>query len=165
MGFESPPIWAGDVELHKKHDNRFTNPAMISTDDTHQLPLHVVADQMTSNLPVLNAVYDAYPGAVHVQDIRGRTPLHLALNNFQRVQLNPRGFSMLFTDRVALIRDDEGMIPFDLFLKCADSLPQLEPASIVGDASTAELYKRFFQASVVASGSFRGTIHLQFCSG
>lgn len=154
VGFESPPIWAGDVELHKKDNNRFTNPAMISTNDTHQLPLHVVADQMTSNLTVLTAVYDAYPGAVHVQDIRGRTPLHLALKNFQRVQLHPCGLSILLTDRVALIKDDEGMIPFDLFVKGADRLPQLEPVSVVGDVATAEVYKRFFQSSVVAPSSF-----------
>jgi len=50
------------------------NPDMIATeDDTHQLPLRVAADQMTSQFLVLAALYEAHPGVIHVQGIRGRT--------------------------------------------------------------------------------------------
>lgn len=154
VGFESQPKWAGDVELHKSRDNRFTNPAMISTNDTHQLPLHVVAEQMTSNFPLLAAVYEAYPAAIHIQDIRGRTPLHLALRNFQRVQLDPKALALLLTDRVAQTKDDDGVIPFDLFVGSADRLPPFEPETRSGDTSSAAVYKHFFQASVVPTTSF-----------
>lgn len=149
VGFESPPKWAGDVQLHETHDDRFTNPAMITTEDTHQLPLHIVAEQMASNLPVLTAVYEAYPGAAHVQEIRGRTPLHLALSNFEGVQLDPEALEMMLTDRVAQTKDDDGRIPYDLFVKNADRLSLFEPEQRFGEPSAADVYKQFFQSSLV----------------
>ena len=58
------------------------SPAQFPTEDTHQLPLHVAAEEWASNVRVLSTIYEAHPPAQLVQHIRGRTPLHLALQNY-----------------------------------------------------------------------------------
>lgn len=155
-GFESPPRWVENMEFHKAQDSRFSNPAMIITNDMHQTPLHIAAEQMTSNIGVLAAIYEAYPGAVHVQDVRGRTPLHLALDNFQSLALDPKAFALLLTDRVAQTKDDEGMTPLDRFVEHLDRLSPVKPESHTCDTSPEDVYKLFFQESFVPNALFSG---------
>ena len=156
LGFESPPFWTEKVELHKAQDGRFTNPAMIITNDTHQTPLHIAAEQMTSDIAAMTAIYEAYPGAVHAQDIRGRTPLHLALDNFQSLALDPKAFALLLTERVAQTKDDDGMTPFDHFVQKLDRLPLVQHDSHAYCNSSADVYKQFFQDSFVTTSSSPG---------
>ena len=155
-GFESPPVWAENMEVHKAQGSRFSNPAMMITKDTHQTPLHIAAEQMTTNVAVLTAIYEAYPGAVHVQDVRGRTPLHLGLDNFQGLALDPKAFALLLTNRVAQTKDDDGMLPFDHFVQNLNRLPQFHPDTHADDNSTADVYKQFFQDSFVPAAFPKG---------
>mmetsp|Transcript_9421 Transcript_9421/g.14537 ORF Transcript_9421/g.14537 Transcript_9421/m.14537 type:complete len:1257 (+) Transcript_9421:193-3963(+) len=148
VGFESLPEWTRGIELHKARKHHLKNPAMIATSQLEQLPLHIAAQQLTSNVNVLVSIYGAYPGAIHVQDSRGRTPLHLAVENFQNVHLNPQVLALLLTNRVAQTKDDEGMIPFDIFVKNSNILPSSEAGLRQDSASSAIVYEQFFRASI-----------------
>ena len=146
-GFQSPPEWADDLPLHECPEGNFTNPAMVPTTETNQLPLHVAAEEMPSFFTAIESIHSAYPGAVVVQDVRGRTPLHMALRNYQRIQPDPKVVSLLLTDKVAQIRDDDGFLPFDLLVGGAHNLPKDEPMPSMWEDSTfdpSSVYKRFF---------------------
>lgn len=146
-GFQSPPPWADDLPLHKCPQGKYANPAMVPTTDTNQLPLHVAAEEMPSFYSAIESIHSAYPGAVVVQDVRGRTPLHMALRNYQRIQPDPKVVSLLLTDKVAQIRDDDGFLPFDLLVGGAHNLPKEEPMPSLWEDSTfdpSSVYKRFF---------------------
>jgi hypothetical protein len=52
---------------------------MITTESEGQTPLVMAAEFMTENHAILSAICDAYPGAIHVQDNRGRTPLYFSV--------------------------------------------------------------------------------------
>ena len=146
-GYEAPPPWADDLPLHETLEGRYTNPAMLPTLDTNQLPLHVAAEEMPSFYAAIESIHSSYPGAVHVQDVRGRTPLHMALRNYQKIQPDPKVVSLLLTDKVAQIRDDDGFLPFDLLVGGAHNLPQEEPMPSLWEDSTfdpSSVYKKFF---------------------
>jgi ankyrin repeat protein len=146
-GFQSPPPWADDLPLHESPEAKYSNPAMVPTTDTNQLPLHVAAEEMPSFCNAIESIHDAYPGAVVVQDVRGRTPLHMALRNYQRIQPDPKVVSLLLTDKVAQIRDDDGFLPFDLLVGGAHNLPKEEPTPSLWEDSTfdpSSVYKKFF---------------------
>ena len=146
-GYESLPPWADDLPLHESPEGKYANPAMVPTLDTNQLPLHVAAEEMPSFYTAIEAIHSAYPGAVVVQDVRGRTPLHMALRNYQRIQPDPKVVSLLLTDKVAQIRDDDGFLPFDLLVGGAHNLPKEEPMPCLWEDSTfdpSSIYKKFF---------------------
>ena len=147
-GFESPPVWANDSLLLSLRNGktRYANPAMVPAHATNQLPLHVAAEEMVSHTAVLASIHASYPGAVHVQDVRGRTPLHTALGNYQGTSLNPTVLSMLLTNRSVLMQDHDGKIPLTLLLEGAHQLPWRPPLGNQG--RDAAVYKRFFQASL-----------------
>jgi hypothetical protein len=157
-GYESPPEWALDMPLHRISGAKYMNPAMVPTADSNQLPLHVASEEMLSNYFLLESIHESYPGAIQIQDSTGKTPLHLALSNYRRIPAEPRVVSLLLSDRVAQIRDDDGNLPFDLLIESAHSLPSKQPrawsfdessgGSTVGtDVST--VYERFFSVSIL----------------
>jgi ankyrin repeat protein len=149
-GYDSPPDWAGDMALHKTRDGKYVNPAMVPALDTNQLPLHIAAEEMPTFLSAISAIYASYPGAVNVQDVRGRTPLHTALRNYQGIQPDPAVVALLLTDRVSRIRDDDGCLPFDLLVGSARNLPWKKPrASAWNERSAYEVYRKFFTSTIM----------------
>ncbi|CAJ1951704.1 unnamed protein product [Cylindrotheca closterium] len=112
LGFGTPGFNVGPAE----------SPAAIAASQTFQLPLHIAAEEMTSNYNVLSTIYEAYPQAVCAQDVRGRTPLHLALRNFRSIPVDEPTLALLFEDKVARLKDHDGKTPFDLVLRNPDFL-------------------------------------------
>ena len=154
-GYESLPSWAQDIPLHRLSDDRYMNPAMIPTPETRQLPLHLAAEELLSDFPLMHTIYDSYPGAINVQDLLGRTPLHIALRSYRKVPVDPAIVSILFSEQVAQIRDDHGRLPFDLLLENAKSLPSRLPrswgAEVAGVGDENSVYQRFIAASIQAN--------------
>jgi ankyrin repeat protein len=157
-GYESPPIWAQDMSLHRIAEAKYMNPAMVPMADSNQLPLHVASEEMLSNFFLIESIHESYPGAIQIQDSAGKTPLHLALSNYRRIPADPRVVSLLLSDRVAQIRDDDGKLPFDLLVESGKSLPSQLPrhwsfAEIAHEGSTAtdvsSVYQRLFTVSIL----------------
>ena len=171
-GFDSLPPWAQDVPYPSQHvytppghdrlsaaAERYSNPAMVGTLDTCQLPLHVVAEEWGDQTSFIVAIYESYPGAIHVQDAKGRMPLHTLLQNYRRIAPNPQIVALLLSERVAQTSSDEGYLPFDLLVDCASHLPlepSREPLTFEGYFSVPDPYaafKQFFHASIIASSA------------
>jgi ankyrin repeat protein len=103
-------------------------PALIPSRDTGQLPLHVAAEELLSDYSLLSTICEAYPDARSVQDFRGRTPLHLALQNYRSFPVDEPTLALLYVDAVARIKDNDGKTPFDLLVenpKCVRQSPPL----------------------------------------
>jgi len=180
-GYESLPSWAHDTPYPLQHMytpkkrqslapsvERYSNPAMMSTLDTCQLPLHIAAEDWGDYPSLIVAVYESYPGAIHVQDARGRMPLHLLLENYRRITPHPQIMALLLSEHVAKTFTDDGHLPFDLLCRLAPYLPS-NPASIndpispngaVVHPDSSKSFQKFFQASILASSAEarRGTI-------
>ncbi|CAB9517374.1 expressed unknown protein [Seminavis robusta] len=170
VGFASLPSWVEDLPLPTQlsfgqkrglstQQQRYCNPAMVSTFDTCQLPLHIAAEEWGDQAALILAVYESYPGAIHVQDARGRMPLHVLLKNFRRVSPDPRVVALLLSDRVARTHTDEGELPFDLLVACAPFLPK-DPMrfdlDIMSDRNSlhpdpCKAFQPIFQASIITS--------------
>ena len=148
-GYQDVPGWASDLEILQT-DRRYKNPAMISVPETQQLPLHIAAEEALSNYSLLAAVCEAYPPARLAQDIRGRTPLHLALGNYQNVALDVRAFELLYSSEVARAEDGDGLIPFDLVVRNQRCLKR--PTNRQGDS---QVYQEFFCDSIGKPRSWR----------
>jgi hypothetical protein len=160
-GYQGFPTYLEDIDsLHTSTlgDSRWTNPAMIPSTDTHQLPLHVAAEESLSNYSLLSSVYAAYPGARLVQDIRGRTPLHLALGNYQKVSLDEKTLELLFTEKVAQTKDHDGKIPLDLVFAHKHSLQR--PTAATAASASGSIYQAFFHASIEKPNNWRESRHL-----
>ena len=117
------------------------SPAQFPTGDTHQLPLHVAAEEWAFNFRILSLIYEAHPSARLVQDIRGRTPLHLALQNYRGVSLDPSVLELLFAEPVAKMRDNDGNTPLDLVVANPKRLKECD----VGNTS---VIQEFLDASI-----------------
>jgi ankyrin repeat protein len=100
------------------------SPAKFAADDTHQLPLHVAAEEMTSNYELLATICEAYPEGIEKQDLRGRTPLNLALANFRGTPVDEALLELLTNRKVAKIRDFDGNRPLDWILENPNCLVQ-----------------------------------------
>jgi ankyrin repeat protein len=152
--FETIPTWAGDLPLHGIHgSSSYMNPAMVVHTETGQLPLHLAAEELLADYNLIKTIHDAYPGAIFVQDHFGRTPLHTAIRSYRQIPIDPRVLSVLFSDRVAQIRDDQGKLPFNLLLSSSQTLPRSIPRSWEdpGSQEAASVYRRFIEASIMAS--------------
>jgi ankyrin repeat protein len=164
------PDWALDVPLHDavaSQRGSIRNPAMVATRETLQFPLHLVAEEMPEDL--IRTVFESYPAAREVQDHLGRTPLHVALTSYRGLPVPPSVVSILYTDRVARIRDEQGRLPFDLLLDKAishsSSLPDMPPRSwnkssstgggAVEGASASDVYQRFLSSSIMGAAKPR----------
>jgi hypothetical protein len=154
-GFNALPPWAHNMPLYNFSADRYLNPAMIPTKNSQQLPLHVVAEEMGASFSMLSAVHETYPGAIQVQDARGRTPLHILLRNYQRIPPDPRVVTLLLSDKVAQTFDDDGKLPFDLLAESAHRLPRENPRLSYVNGNAAEgncdSFKTFFQGTILAS--------------
>lgn len=159
-GYEALPPWASDFPVHSVKGtttaDRYTNPAMVPLVETGQLPLHIAAEEMSTDYSLIQSIQESYPGAIHVQDGRGRTPLHLALHSYRRFSAESKVVDLLFSDRVAQIADDYGKLPFDLLIESAHSLPSHKPRSeslsnLVDCDGSTTVYQRLFTASIVGS--------------
>jgi hypothetical protein len=151
-GFEAMPPWASDLPVHSmKGTDRYVNPAMVPAAETGQLPLHLAAEEMSADYSLIQTIQESYPGAIHVQDARGRTPLHLALHSYRRVPADPRVVELLFSERVAQIVDDYGKLPFDLLVESAHGLPSHKPRSTSYGSEGSSVYQRLFNASIVGA--------------
>ena len=99
------------------------SPAQLAASDTLQLPLHVAAEEMANNFELLSTIAEAYPRAVQVQDARGRTPIHCALQNYRSAQLDEATFGILLMshnrnyEHVARTMDHDGKRPLDLVIE------------------------------------------------
>lgn len=155
-GHEQLPAWAEDMPLHRLTTANYSNPAMVPTVESRQLPLHLAAEELLSDFAVVQTIYESYPGAIQVQDLMGRTPLHVALRSYRRVPVEPKVFALLFSDRVAQVRDDHGHLPMDILLEGSDMLPMKPPFSWYSDSSgiveTSTVYERFIHSSIVGAG-------------
>lgn len=120
--------------------NAKDSPAAIPSDKTFQLPLHLAAEEMVANYDLLSTIYEANPQAVFAQDVRGRTPLHLALRNFRSVQVDESILALLFVDKVARMKDHDGRTPLDLVISNPKFLKQSE-ALIVQEFLDASISK------------------------
>jgi ankyrin repeat protein len=158
INFDSNISHADKLDLPHPENEGWGNPAMIIAESAGQTPLHIAAELMTGNYSILSVIYNAYPGAIYVQDNRGRTPLHLALSNIHKAQLDVDSLSLLLSDRVAQMEDDEGLIPIDRFLRGGQRLPYLELSNKSRD--DVQVYKRFIQASF-AYYRGPGEVHLK----
>jgi hypothetical protein len=173
-GFEFLPSWIEDAPLASphmivpgngglnRHHRRYCNPAMVSTVDTCQLPLHVAAEEWGDHPELILAIFESYPGAIHVQDARGRMPLHILLQNYRRVSPDPPVVALLLSHRVARTHTDEGELPFDLLIACAPFLPRdilrsdsllLSPNLSHTHPGPNQAFKHIFQPSIIASAS------------
>ena len=120
-------------------------PVCIASGDTFQMPLHVAAEELLSKYSLLSTICEAYPDARTIQDVRGRTPLHLAFQNYRSVPVDEATLELLFVEPVAKIRDNDGKTPLDLLLE--------NPACVIREASQEQYYsstilQEFFDASV-----------------
>jgi hypothetical protein len=173
-GFGFLPSWVEDAPLPSPHiivpnnggftmhQRQYCNPAMVSTVDTCQLPLHVAAEEWGDHPELILAIYEAYPGAIHVQDARGRMPLHILLQNYRRVSTDPRVVALLLSNRVARTHTDKGELPFDLLIACAPYLPRdiirydsllVSPNASHTHPCPIQAFKLIFQPCIIASGS------------
>ena len=105
-------------------------PAKFASDDTYQLPLHVAAEEMTSNYELLSTICEAYPEAIEKQDVRGRTPLHLALGNYRATPVDESLLELLTNKHVAKTRDFDGNRPLDWILEHPKCLVQRDDSLI-----------------------------------
>jgi hypothetical protein len=125
-------------------------PALIPSGDTYQLPLHVAAEELLSNYSLLSTICEAHPDARTIQDIRGRTPLHLAFQNYRSVPVDEATLELLFVEPVAKIKDNDGKTPLDLLLENPKYIirkpSSLSPSSSKEDHST--ILQEFFDASI-----------------
>jgi hypothetical protein len=119
-------------------------PVCIASGDTFQMPLHVAAEELLSKYSLLSTICEAYPDARTIQDVRGRTPLHLAFQNYRSVPVDEATLELLFVESVAKIRDNDGKIPLDLLLE--------NPGCVIREASqeyySSTILQEFFDASV-----------------
>lgn len=112
--------------------NPTRSPAQQEASDTLQLPLHVAAEELAHSFEILSVIAEAYPRAVQVQDIRGRTPLHCALQNYRSVPLDKEVFGLLLMahnrnyEQVAKTVDHDGKRPLDLIIESPHSLKRWE---------------------------------------
>lgn len=153
-GYNTLPSWAQDMPLYTLNADRYLNPAMIPCKKSHQLPLHLVAEEMARHFTILSSVHGCYPGAIQCQDARGRTPLHIILRNYRRSQVDPRTVALLVSDNVAQTLDDEGKLPFDLLAETAGNILPKQPHSIGTQGAAADdilAFKKFFQGTIIAS--------------
>jgi hypothetical protein len=161
-GYKSLPSWARNMPLYSVTSDRYINPAMVPCKMRQQLPLHVVAEDMPGNFSLLSTVHDCYPGAIEVQDARGRTPLHILLRNCRRDPLNPRAVALLLSDTVAQARDDDSKLPFDLLADAAAQIPSDQPYLETLDGTYADddvnIFSKFFQGSIMASSKANARI-------
>jgi len=122
----------------------FIRPAFIATNDTFQMPLHVAAEELLSNHSLLTTICEAYPDARTVQDVRGRTPLHLALQNYRSTPVDEATMELLFVEPVAKIKDNDGKTPLDLLLE--------NPGCVIRESSKDEdsstILQEFFDSSI-----------------
>ena len=119
-----------------------TSPAQLASEDSFQLPLHVAAEECASDYRLLQSIFEAYPPARLVQDARGRTPLHLALANYQSVPIDAATLELLFVESVAKLKDDDGKRPLDLVIanpKCLERQTE---------ASSTLMIQQFLDASI-----------------
>ena len=146
-----------DLPLHQLSaasvSSMWVNPAMVPSTWTKQLPLHIVAEEYASELPLVQSVYEAYPAAIQVQDSHGRTPLHLALSSYRDIPVDPRVMNMLLSDIVAQTQDRKGMVPLDIMLENAHVLPETLPwawkLAEANDPAVGTVYQRLFHASML----------------
>lgn len=113
----------------------FTTPAMIPLRETGQLPLHIVAENHTSQLHLLRRLVAAYPASVQVADHCGRTPLHAALRAFGTAPWDDRVMEILLLRHsrrttTTTRADVYGDRPVDLLLRTR--LPRHAPPSTAG---------------------------------
>eukprot|EP00977_Amphora_coffeiformis_P008486 scaffold1918_cov154-Amphora_coffeaeformis.AAC.23 len=149
--------WSVDVDLplHNLSSSKsmWMNPAMVPTSWSNQLPLHICAEEFVSELPLVQAIYEAYPAAIQVQDGQGRTPLHLALNSYRKIPVDPRVLNMMLSDTVAQTQDRKGQVPLDVMLENAESLPDAVPwawkLAEANDPAVGTVYQRFFHSSLL----------------
>ncbi|GKZ00732.1 hypothetical protein MPSEU_001025100 [Mayamaea pseudoterrestris] len=159
--YENLPEWSEDLRLHRSSNRRYMNPAMIPMAGSGQLPLHLASEEYLSEDCIIFAIRDSYPGAVLVQDNYGRTPLHTALRSYRRIAVEPRVLAALYTDRVALIRDDYGRLPVELLFDAFQIAPMKQPHDCDddGDVDASAIYKQFIITSLRELG--RQTSSLQ----
>ena len=125
-------------------------PALIPSGDTYQLPLHVAAEELLSNYSLLSTICEAHPDARTIQDIRGRTPLHLAFQNYRSVPVDEATLELLFVEPVAKIKDNDGKTPLDLLLenpKCIIREPSSSSPSLSKE-DYSKILQEFFDASI-----------------
>ena len=153
-GFNHLPEWARNMPLYSftSDSGRYINPAMIPN-STQQLPIHVIAEEYDSPFSMLSSVYERYPGAIQVQDARGRTPLHLLLGNHHFAPPDSQMIVLLLSDKVAQIHDNEGKLPFDLLVEGASNLPPEGP-----NLNNSDTITRATDTSAAFQELFRGTI-------
>eukprot|EP00980_Cylindrotheca_fusiformis_P030462 scaffold24860_cov122-Cylindrotheca_fusiformis.AAC.3 len=128
------------VALHPRD-----SPAAIPSDTTFQLPLHVAAEEMVASYDLISTIYEANPQAVFVQDVRGRTPLHLALRNFRSIPVDEPLLALLFEDKVARLKDHDGRTPLDLVVRDPKFLKRSESVVV----------QEFLDASIAKPRGFR----------
>lgn len=151
-GYEALPAWAHDLPVHTlKGTDRYLNPGMVPVADTGQLPLHLAAEEMSADFSLIRTIQESYPGAIHVQDGRGRTPLHLSLGSYRRIPADPRVVEILFSESVAQIVDDYGKLPFDLLVENAYGLSASKPRTACRGGSSSSVYQKLFNASIVGA--------------
>jgi ankyrin repeat protein len=154
-GYNSLPSWAQSISFFDMNANRYLNPAMVPCKKSHQLPLHIVAEEMANDHSMISAVYSCYPGAIQCQDARGRTPLHILLGNYRRSKVDLRNIALLLSDSVAQTLDDQGKLPFDLLVEKAQYIPFEQPQfqKTAGASSESDVlnFKTFFQRTIMAS--------------
>ncbi|KAG7348196.1 ankyrin repeat domain protein [Nitzschia inconspicua] len=123
------------------------HPAMIPSGETGQLPLHVAAEELLSNYSLVSTICEAYPDARSVQDFRGRTPLHLAIQNYRSVPLDEATMDLLYIDSIAKVRDDDGKTPFDLLVENPKCVKEpFEP--FLGTIQSSKVFQTFLDASM-----------------
>lgn len=123
--------------------NGLERPASIATGDTFQMPLHVAAEELLSKHSLLCTICEAYPDARTIQDVRGRTPLHLALQNYRSVRIDEATLELLFVDPVAKIKDNDGNTPLDLLLENSDCVIRKTSQN-----HSSTIFQEFFDASI-----------------
>lgn len=130
--------------------SRMGSPAALAVDDSLQLPLHVAAEESASDYALLSAIYEAYPQAKTIQDVRGRTPLLLALRNYRSVPIDEPTLDLLFEEKVAILKDQDGKIPLDVVLENPKSLKQ----------SQSMIIQEFLDASIGKPNNWRESQNL-----
>lgn len=124
------------------------SPTKIPTEATQQLPLHVAAEELANNFGLLSTIYETYPDAKKCPDVRGRTPLHLALGNYRSVVIDESLLELLFCESVCKMQDDDGKKALDLVLH--------NPACLrKGDSI---IFQQFLDASIDKHSSSDGSL-------
>jgi len=100
--------------------------AVSVIDHDGMLPLHYACGYGTP-IKVLNELLIADPGSIHLNDINGNTPLHLAMANFSEFNYNIVTCLLKHMPESINVKNGNGHTPLQTLINCFKQTSDIEP--------------------------------------